>query len=105
MPLPSKETPIRTHSTPDAADSVLRDPDAAAATASSIAAAAAKAAEPVITVLINAHAALDSQDNDGCTALHHAALHDHSKIVATLLAGGADGTVQSNNGVAYNTIA
>ena len=43
MPLPSKETPIRTHSTPDAADSVLRDPDAAAATASSIAAAAAKA--------------------------------------------------------------
>lgn len=68
---------------------------------SPLSAAAAKAAKSVVSVLLEAAAALDTQDTDGCTALHHAALHGHGEIVETLLAAGADSSILSSNGVSF----
>jgi ankyrin repeat protein len=75
--------------------------------ASPLCTAASKGALGVVSTLMEAAGAeirIDAQDTDGCTALHHAALHGHREVADVLLAGGADGSILSANGVAYSQV-
>ena len=74
--------------------------------ASPLCTAASKGALGVVSALMEAGAEIqiDAQDTDGCTALHHAALHGHREVADVLLAGGADGSILSANGVAYSQV-
>eukprot|EP01047_Picozoa_sp_COSAG01_P053119 COSAG01_NODE_5657_length_4114_cov_58.182565_4_plen_170_part_00 len=76
-----------------------RTPLAAAAAAGHIAA---------VSALFRAAAGelnLDAQDEDGCSALHLAALRGHNRVVDLLTSAGADASVRTRNGLLFTDVA
>lgn len=74
-----------------------RTPLAAAAAAGHIAA---------VSALVRAAAGvnLDAQDEDGCSALHLAALRGHNHVVDLLTSAGADASVRTRNGLLFTDV-
>ena len=53
---------------------------------------------PAVTALINAGADVNAQDDDGWTALVHAASGGHAQVVSLLLMAGADPNIRTRDG-------
>ena len=60
--------------------------------------AASQGKTAAVQALIDAHALLDSQDDDGNTALHLAVEEDHTDVAEALLAAGAKTDIQNADG-------